>query len=121
MIPHLANLIFDSEQARRTAARSFSYHTRALLYRASDILVDVILVDAGAGHVPVMFGQIVCGSPPEPAPGACIGLGARTATTDDYGQFAIELAEDYGAASLQVKLHDCHLACPLPQDVPVLA
>jgi hypothetical protein len=113
-------MVFESDHARRSGTRGFGHHTRAMLYRASDVLVDLILVDSGGGALAVLHGQVVRGTPPDPVAGARVRLGGRELMCDPYGQFAVTLDDGVDSAMLQVQLTDCDIACPLPQFAPAV-
>ena len=87
-------LLYDSAFAiTHLCPRNAADEPRALLYRAGDVCVDLVICEDRNG-APLAYGQLVRAPGGTPLANVTVAVGACTAVTDPQGEFSLRLSHD---------------------------
>jgi hypothetical protein len=113
---HQGRLVFDSDQAGASAgARGGIAAERALLFRAHDLAVDLV-VEEGGEALHVLRGQVVDEASGAPVVAARVRLGddRESVPTDERGQFAVSTLVGGGEQFLWIDTPERQVLCSIP-------
>ena len=112
-----AKLLYDSAFAiTHLCPRNAADEPRALLYRAGDVCVDLVICE-DRGGAPLAYGQLVGAPGGTPLAGVTVGFGTRTAVTDPQGEFSLRLSRD-DAPRISVHGPSGSFVCSVPDLEP---
>jgi len=109
-----ASLAYDSLREAPEGARGFGSQPRMLLYKWNGLTVDLLLWDRLA-QLCAVHGRVTEDPTGSPVVGADACAGETHVATDEFGQFAVVLGDEWDPRRLSIRTTALEVICAIPE------